>query len=104
MRLCVWLRSAKLTLTGNITLTIRTFLPAIMTTSSRMHGEFLRLLFLQAHRETTPHFLVLTVATKPIGQLVLVKTRCILHGPEEQSWPRVGKSISVMDQPQYPRL
>jgi hypothetical protein len=28
------------------------FLPAIMTTSSRMHGEFLRLLFLQAHRGT----------------------------------------------------
>jgi len=26
MRLCVWMRSAKLTLTGNITLTIRTFL------------------------------------------------------------------------------
>ena len=32
------------------------FLPAIMTTSSRMHGEFLRLLFLQAHRETEAHF------------------------------------------------
>jgi hypothetical protein len=32
------------------------FLPAIMTTSSRMHGELLRLLFLQAHRETTAHF------------------------------------------------
>jgi hypothetical protein len=32
------------------------FLPAILTTSSRMHGEFLRLLFLQAHRETAAHF------------------------------------------------
>jgi hypothetical protein len=32
------------------------FLPAIMTSSSRMHGEFLRLLFLQTHRETTAHF------------------------------------------------
>jgi hypothetical protein len=31
------------------------FLPAIMTTSSRMHGEFLRLIFLQAHRETAAH-------------------------------------------------
>jgi hypothetical protein len=30
------------------------FSPAIMTTS-RMHGAFLRLLFLQAHRETTAH-------------------------------------------------
>ena len=27
------------------------FLPAIMSTYSRMHGEFWRLLFLQAHRE-----------------------------------------------------
>jgi hypothetical protein len=27
-----------------------------MTTSSRMHGEFLRLLFLQAHHETVAHF------------------------------------------------
>jgi hypothetical protein len=26
------------------------FLPAIMSTSTRVHGEFLRLLFLQAHR------------------------------------------------------
>jgi hypothetical protein len=32
------------------------FLPAMMTTSSRMHSEFLRLLFLQTHRETTAHF------------------------------------------------
>ena len=28
-----------------------------MITVSRMHGEFLRLLFLQAHRETTAHFI-----------------------------------------------
>ncbi len=33
------------------------FLPDIMTTSSRMHCEFLRLLFLQAHSETTAHFI-----------------------------------------------
>jgi hypothetical protein len=32
------------------------FLPAIMSTSTRMHGEFLRLLFLQAHRETEAQF------------------------------------------------
>jgi hypothetical protein len=33
------------------------FLPAIMSTSvTRMHGEFLRLLFLQAHWETEAHF------------------------------------------------
>ncbi len=32
------------------------FLPVIVSTSTRMHGEFLRLLFLQAHRETEAHF------------------------------------------------
>jgi len=32
------------------------FLPAIVSTSARMHGEFLRLLFLQAHQETEAHF------------------------------------------------
>ena len=32
------------------------FLPAIVSTSTRMHGEFLRLLFLQDHRETEAHF------------------------------------------------
>jgi hypothetical protein len=38
------------------------FLPAIMSTSNHIHGEFLRLLFLQAHRETEAHF---TVAGMP---------------------------------------
>ncbi len=32
------------------------FLPAAVSTSCRMHGEFLRLLFLQAHLETEAHF------------------------------------------------
>jgi len=32
------------------------FLPAIVSPSTRVHGEFLRLLFLQAHRETEAHF------------------------------------------------
>ena len=32
------------------------FLPAIFSTSTRMHGEFLCLLFLQAHRETEAHY------------------------------------------------
>ncbi len=32
------------------------FLPSIVSTSTRMHGEFLSLLFLQAHRETEAHF------------------------------------------------
>ena len=32
------------------------FLPAIVSTSCRMHGEFLRLIFLQAHLENEAHF------------------------------------------------
>jgi hypothetical protein len=32
------------------------FLPDFLSTSTRMHGEFLSLLFLQAHRETEAHF------------------------------------------------
>jgi hypothetical protein len=32
------------------------FLLAILSTSTCMHGEILRLLFLQAHRETEAHF------------------------------------------------
>jgi hypothetical protein len=36
------------------------FLPAIMSTSTPMHGEFLRLLFLQANRETEAHFAAAT--------------------------------------------
>jgi hypothetical protein len=32
------------------------FLPAIVSTNTRMHGEFLRLLFLQAHWETKAYF------------------------------------------------
>ena len=41
------------------------FLPAIVSTSTRMHGEFLRLLFLQAHRETEAHSLPLECHRKP---------------------------------------
>ena len=58
MRRCVLLRSVKIAAyqqqyadNQNIS-----FLPAIVSTSTRIHGEFLRLLFLQAHRETESHF------------------------------------------------
>ena len=39
------------------------FLPAIVSTSTRMHGEFLCLLFLQAHRETEAHFTVIGMSS-----------------------------------------
>ena len=53
MRLCALLSSAKLTATDNNQNI--SFLPAIVSTSTRMHDEFLRLLFLEAHRETEAH-------------------------------------------------
>jgi hypothetical protein len=57
MRPCALLRRARLATTANSQNI--SFLPAITSTSTRMHGEFLRLLFLQAHRETTAHFTAL---------------------------------------------
>ena len=43
------------------------FLPAIVSTSTRMHGEFLRLLFLQAHRETEAHFIATGMSSQNIN-------------------------------------
>ena len=65
MRRYILLRSVRLLPISNNTLTIRTFLfsPRSLSTSTRMHGEFLRLLFLQAHRETEAHF----IATNSTG-------------------------------------
>jgi hypothetical protein len=37
------------------------FMPATASTSGRLHGEFVRLLFLQTHRETDRFFAVLRV-------------------------------------------
>jgi hypothetical protein len=43
------------------------FLPAIVSTSTRIHGEFLRLLFLQAHRETEAHFTDIGMSSQHIN-------------------------------------
>ncbi len=43
------------------------FLPAIVSTSTRIHGEFLRLLFLQAHRETEAHFTAIGMSSQRIN-------------------------------------
>ena len=37
-------------------LTVSPFMPAVVGTSGRLHSEFVRLLFLQAHRETDRFF------------------------------------------------
>jgi hypothetical protein len=50
------------------------------------------------------HYHWTVIATKPISQYVPVQTRGILHGTEEKTRPRGGKSIGITDQPQYPRL
>ena len=43
------------------------FLPAIVSTSTRMHGEFLRLLFLQAHWESKVHFTAIGMSSEHIN-------------------------------------
>jgi hypothetical protein len=42
------------------------FLPAILSTSTRMHGELLRLLFLQAHPENEAHFAATEMSSQRI--------------------------------------
>ena len=67
------------------------FLPAIVSTSTRMHGEFLTLLCLQAHRETEAHS---TSRSTP------VQARGILQVAEEQSRTRGDQSGGITNQPQ----
>ncbi len=43
------------------------FLPGIVSTSTRIHGEFLRLLFLQAHLETEAHFTAIGMSSQHIN-------------------------------------
>ena len=47
-----------------------------MTTSSRMHGEFLRLLFLQAHRETTAHFIATGLSSQQTRSENAFRCKC----------------------------
>ena len=85
------------------------FLPAIVSTRCRIHGEFLRLLFLQAHRETEPHretealHCRWNVIAKLSLGLVPFQARAggILSVTEEQSRPRRVQSGGIEDQPQY---
>jgi hypothetical protein len=80
------------------------FLPAIMSTSNRMHGEFLRLLFLQAHRETEAHF---TAAELPSprnqSESFRFKRATFYQGLKSKSDLRLPNG-SVEDQPQCPGL
>ena len=67
-----------------------------MSTSTRMHGEFLRLLFLQAHRETEAHFTAAGMSSHRIQiGLVPFQARGILPVAEEQSRTRGSQSSGV---------
>ncbi len=48
--------SADPTLNGHLKYPNNSFMPTIASTSGRLHSEFVRLLFLQAHRETDRFF------------------------------------------------
>jgi hypothetical protein len=78
------------------------FIPAILSTSTRMHTEFLRLLFLQAYQKTRGALYCHwnAIATQPIG-LVPFQARGIPPIAEEHSRTRGGQSCCVEDQPQY---
>ena len=54
------------------------FLPAIVSTSTRMHGEFLRLL-LQAHRETEAHFTAVGMSSQNINTGALLFKRAAFY-------------------------
>ena len=88
---------------GNNTLTITTFLFSrlfLAPPSTRMHGEFLRVLFLQVRRETDPDRVALhchwnTIATQQLGHIPF-SPRGLLLEPEEQSRTRGCQSRSVL--------
>ena len=71
-----------------------------------MHGEFLRLIFLQAHRETEAHrgALQLECLAKLPNGCVPFQARGFPPVTEEQDRPSSLQSGGVEDQPQYPGL
>jgi len=81
------------------------FLPAIVSTSTRMHGEFLRLLFLQAHRETEAHFTAAGMSSQTNNSEALrFKRAAFYNGLKSKVGLAAAKGSSVAGQPQCPRL
>ena len=68
------------------------FLPAIVSTSTRMHGEFLRLLFLQAHRETEAHFTAVGMSSQNINTEALRFKRAAFYNGLKS---KVGLSLAA---------
>jgi hypothetical protein len=81
------------------------FLPAIMSTSNRMHGEFFASSFSTGPPgdRSALHCCWTAIATQSIG-IISVQARGILPRPEEQSRTCGCQSGSVEDQPQCPGL
>jgi len=73
---------------------ITTFLPAIVSTSTRMHGEFLRLLFLHAPRETEAQ-ITATGMPSQRSNSDMFRFKRILPVAEEQSRTRGGQAAAL---------
>ena len=76
-----------------------------MTTSSHIHGEFLRLLFLQAHRETTAHVHAtgLPWQQNRSDTAFRFKRAAFYMGLKSKVCLVAAKASAFTYQPQYPR-
>ena len=79
-------------------------IPAVVSTSPRMHGEFLRLLDLQAHRETEAHFAATGVPSQRNQSDSFRFKRAAFFQSLKSKVTRGGQSGDVEDQPQYSGL
>jgi len=70
------------------------FLPVITSTCTRMRGEFLRLLFLQAHRGAPSECHRPRNASATTLRFISLPLRGVLQWREEQSWSGCGESDS----------
>ena len=62
------------------------FMPAIASTSGRLHSEFVRLLFLQTHRETDRFFPASGVQFPQTDRGVPHYRRAVFFYAQKQSW------------------
>ena len=80
------------------------FLPVMMTTSSRMHGEFLRLLLLLVHRETEAHFIATGMPSQSNNSDMFRLKRAACFQSLKTSKVGLAAAGGVADQPQHRRL
>jgi hypothetical protein len=81
------------------------FLPMIVSTSTRMHGQFLRLLFLQTHRETESHFTAAGMSSQTNNSEALrFKSAAFYNGLKRKSQTGTCQGSSFAGKPQCPRM